>query len=308
MFDFNAPSQVDSGWYEIDDIEDIGEPIRWGFGAGCAFFQDSCLIAGDPPTVPEVYSPMWCNGVDQQGCTADGYSKAICFADEMDNRIRDSNFRYFSDNNRIGGSLYSDYCPHFDGSNYEICMDSSNSVDSTINGVFQYVNQSDSRCIQGNLTTQENQIWNTSNQTGYCMKVKCLDYNSDLNQFDAIQITASALNHATVNIECSREEGRNGSTYKTVDGYTGALLCPNIDYYCPIQNSTNCFHGYFSQTRGQCICSPGYSGKKCEEVDSELLPNAKEGKPTTNSATVMQLGFQTLLFIALRCALLIVNM
>ena len=97
--------------------------------------------------------------------------------------------------------------------------------------------------------------------TGSCYIVECISETEPLSKFPKLNDwekiiikTNRSLDHE---IECLKDETGNK---KTVEGFNGYILCPDITIICSNYPCRNRGYRYSSI----CICQPGFYGEYCE--------------------------------------------
>jgi len=103
-----------------------------------------------------------------------------------------------------------------------------------------------SKCFTGNLNTR-----NSNSPTSFCFKYSCSGSGS------STQLTINVGNNKVV---CTK------SGTQTVDGYYGAVDCPNPQEFCETIGKQYCPRncmGRGSCVNNKCVCRSGYSGVDC---------------------------------------------
>ena len=242
----------DTGWYQAN--YNYAQNYQWGKFEGCQFFKNvSCNITQ--------HSQYWCNTVDIEytsqpiggsGCIMNnegiGYCKIFAHSSDIPN-----DYRWFNDN-RIGGSINSQYCPFetpkYSGNGNYFCWDSTVRSSDAF-GVFRH----DSRC--------HNYIKNGFRKEGGCSIHKCLDYNPRPNEWKSVEITFYITN---VTVVCNRNDAY---TYKSA-GLDYMIECPNIDWVCRNAKPFECIWGEWSSNENKCLCKVGYTGNDCSIIDDNV--------------------------------------
>lgn len=195
----------DSGWY-MPDYSYAGN-ITWGFKAGCEFHEQKCISDKEKPRFDEFCSDQLAESL----CSGNLLDKGICFMREYDEEIS-REYRYFDDF-KLGGNLYTDYCPIVTG---------------TINcrtlrlGNKEYGEEfcEECRCIEGTYSKSKE----LERVQGTCHRIDCIDGN--------VYITIG-----TVSVKCSK----TGEWVK-VKGFKGKLKCPDMEKVCrPPPCTNNCY-------------------------------------------------------------------
>lgn len=103
----------DSGWYQANFTQGVSNP--WGLNAGCDFVTDKCLIAADPPEIPDYGRGYFCATTSARGCSPALTHKLACTVIDYDyilpRRLPDDQFQYFAGSPTKGGPRQADYCP-----------------------------------------------------------------------------------------------------------------------------------------------------------------------------------------------------
>jgi leishmanolysin-like peptidase len=195
----------DSGWYKPD--YNYSTSITWGYQQGCDFHEKKCINSKYNAEFEE-----FCTDSEAESrCSSNYLDKGICFMREYDTDIS-TEYRYFKDK-KLGGNLYTDYCPIVTGTTNCRTLRLGNK---------EYGEEfcEECRCIEGTYSKSKE----LPHIQGTCHRIDCIDGN--------VYITIGV-----VSVKC----GTTGEWVK-VKGFQGKLKCPDIKKICrepPCSN--NCY-------------------------------------------------------------------
>lgn len=225
----------DSGWYRVDF--EYSQRLKWGFAAGCKWFEDKCLKEG------KSQMEGFCDRSSQvMECDVFGLGYGDCVI-ELNENIPPHE-RYFSDP-VLGGQQAFDFCPTIQVSSSQRCR-STESFSKTLYGEHK---ASKSRCFMNSLIKSSSSSSSSSPPTrpvqGGCYYVETCT-TQDL----VLKISDST-------ISCPY-----GSKI-TVTGFDGYLHCPPSSEFCLNIPCKNMCTGKGKCFEGLCKCQSGWAGDDC---------------------------------------------
>mmetsp|Transcript_14 Transcript_14/g.59 ORF Transcript_14/g.59 Transcript_14/m.59 type:complete len:996 (-) Transcript_14:177-3164(-) len=241
----------DSNWYLVDFSK--ADAFVWGSDQGCDFINKPCLVkkSHDPPEAP--FPEHFCNIPNDMGCTHDLKGKGMCSIGRFSANIEPAGNRYFTDSLQ-GGNRMTNYCPFYSlynqiGAGISSCIGTTAKPEDSTNPRGETYSSS-SRCIVNTLNKEGSAI----SQRGGCYNVDCRYY--------PLRVSLSVGDQV---VSCDRdEEGES----KTVPGYKGVVLCPDVDRICASITPDPCqavvCPSNAKCVEGACKCLPQWNGNQCD--------------------------------------------
>jgi len=243
----------ETGWYTADVTQ--GQEILWGRGRGCTFFDDLCIVDGDPQFTE------FCNtSNDSSMCGHSHLNKGVCGMTRYFAEIP-LEYRYFDDEFTGGADISMDYCPYVVPFENGSCRDTTRGD----GGLYGEKYGPTSRCVEGNYV----EIGNYPRSHAGCHEITCNDDG-----------TLDILVGETT-VTCPPEGGS-----LQIDGFAGYLFCPDHAIVCGT-NTVPCPEGCFGRgtcTDGACECEAGWTGISCGSkchISCDTCSAAGEGKCLT---------------------------
>eukprot|EP00743_Colponemidia_sp_Colp-15_P010577 GILK01011667.1.p1 GENE.GILK01011667.1~~GILK01011667.1.p1 ORF type:complete len:706 (+),score=76.99 GILK01011667.1:163-2118(+) len=246
----------DSGWYQVDMTK--AQPLAWGYGAGCGFVENSCVVNG------VVQSPsVFCDAQSAQGCTPDRRFQATCSFAQYSSSLPDF-YRHYPQAKVGGIDTFADYCAYFVPSPSSSCVDSSRAVDQAA-GLLGVAYGTSSRCFQGTYSSTAAAFNNFVHSA--CHTTRCDGTSGQ----PVLTVTIG-----NTDVACPPAGGA-----VSVNGYNGQLFCPPASEVCPtVASSCQCSgHGSCGLVNNTCICQNGWSGSDC---GTRSCPNQCSGHGRCN--------------------------
>ena len=220
----------DSGWYRVNF--EYSQKLKWGYRAGCKWFEDKCLIGG------KSQMDGFCgSSSEMMKCDVFGLGYGNC---EIEfNKNIPPHERYFPDP-VLGGNEAFDFCPTIQVGNSQRCR-STESFSKTLYGERKVIK---SRCFMNSLIKSD-QSSSARQIQGGCYYVETCTAQELI-----LQISDTT-------ISCPY-----GSKI-TVVGFNGYLHCPLSPEFCSNLPCKNMCSGKGQCIEGLCKCHNRWSGDDC---------------------------------------------
>eukprot|EP01126_Amoeba_proteus_P034499 TRINITY_DN343_c0_g2_i4.p1 TRINITY_DN343_c0_g2~~TRINITY_DN343_c0_g2_i4.p1 ORF type:complete len:363 (-),score=47.63 TRINITY_DN343_c0_g2_i4:54-1142(-) len=193
----------DMGWY--DPNFNFAETFSWGYGEGCGFALGSCGTWS---------SQFFCKVDQQKGCTGDLTARGQCVLYRYPSLPPSE--QYLSDP-KLGGLVWSDYCPTFITYTTGLCTDALNLAPRlATNPKYNEYYGTSSRCF--NIYESS---FPTTTTNGACYETKCILRNSQV----VLQFSVRGTWYS-----CPSDGGT--VSLKVSDGTSIVVTCPRAGAIC----------------------------------------------------------------------------
>ncbi|KAL4453892.1 hypothetical protein ABPG74_003775 [Tetrahymena malaccensis] len=226
---FTVALLKDTGYW--DDVnENLTDPIYWGRGKGCDFFENACQSTTQ---FEEFATP------GQQGCSFWG-----------DGQGKGSNADSFGDTCNIIQIYGNRLCSDMANQNYQ---NDPASFNADTSNDFSY----NSKCFVSNVYSP-NSKFTYNNEYVRCHLYQCTPDKTQLS------ISFSQIPDTQVVCRIGDQGSQKDVVYQGVK--LGQVTCPsNIGRVCDDQQCINFCTGNGICIRGQCLCNPGFAGIDCRQ-------------------------------------------